>query len=182
MGGRWCKSTKLWICNLSHYSCLESHIEDRIYTVILLYSFKYFNAVSAFTPSPKPNPSKYFSPRFFASLPWVYQIIPVWRSLVLNTLSFDLHYKKLEKYSFSQQKSYRAGTIQPYSKIKAIRFAWHDSFFSGPAVYSLLMLDAAFWYPPLSPAVSAADDNPRRGGFVVIPRWTVFLPLREAVG
>lgn len=41
------------------------------------------------------------------------------------------------------------------------------------------MLDAAFWYPPLSPAISAADNNLGQGGIVVIPCWSVFLPLRE---
>lgn len=64
-----------------------------------------------------------------------------------------------------------------YSNIKAIRFAWHDLFFSSPAVYSLLMLYAAFWYPPLSPAISDADNNLRQGVIVVIPHWRVFLLL-----
>lgn len=54
-------------------------------------------------------------------------------------------------------------------------------FFSIPAVYSLLMFEAAFWYHPLSPAISAANNNLRQGGIVMIPHWRVFLPLHEAV-
>jgi len=96
-------------------------------------------------------------------------------------LCFDLHYKELEKDSLSQKKSHRTGTIPPHSEIKAIRFAWHDLFFGSPEVYPSLMLDAAFWYPPLSPAISAADSNPRQGARVVIPHQRLFLPLCEAV-
>lgn len=71
------------------------------------------------------------------------------------------------------KKSHRTRTIPPHNKVKAIRFAWHDFFFGSLAVYSLLILDAASWYPPLSPAIDAADSNPRQGSMAVIPHRSI---------